>query len=99
MVKFFAPSALALGILGWAITVYITSVLLSGTALETRSCQTGCIQVLFFSGLGIGLLAVVLSGVAAVKQTTARVLSYGALVLALPLFAIYAGIILIGKLA
>lgn len=99
MIKIIAPSALALAILAWALTVFIGSVLLSGTALEDRSCQTACIQMLFFSGFGIGALALILAVVAVSKQAVARVLSYTALILAFPVFAVYAGIVVIGNVA
>lgn len=97
--KLFAPSALALAVIGWLMIFYIGSVLLSGTAPAERSCQTACIQTLFFSGFGVGALALVFAGVAMLKAAAGRVLSYGALLLALPLFAVYAGIVLIGNLA
>lgn len=97
--KFLAPLALVLALVGWALTLYISSVLLSGTELAERSCQTGCIQVLFFSGLGIGAIALVLAGLAVAKQTTARVLSYTSLLLAAGVFAVNSGIVVIGTLA
>lgn len=97
--KLFAPSALALAVIGWLMALYIGNVLLSGTTLAERSCQTSCIQTLFFSGFGVGALALILAGVAVSKAASMRWLSYGGLVLALPLFAIYAGIVVIGNLA
>lgn len=97
--KVAAPAALVLALVGWACTLYIGNTLLSGTALEDRSCQTGCIQWLFFSGFGVGALALALAGLSVTKATAGRLLGIGALVLAAPLFAIYAGIVVIGNLA
>ena len=97
--KFLAPFALVLAVVGWVLTLYIGSVLLSGTALAERSCQTGCIQVLFFSALGVGAVAFILAGVAVFKQTTARVLSYASLVLAAGVLGITGGTAVIGILA
>lgn len=97
--KLLAPSALILAVVGWALTVYVGSVLLSGTTLAERSCQTGCIQVLFFSTLGVGAAAFILAGVAVWKQKTARVLSYTSLILAAGVLGINGGIVVIGVLA
>lgn len=97
--KIAAPIALVLAIFGWGLTFFIGDTLLSGTALADRACQTGCIKGLFFTGFGVGALALLLSGLTLTKQAAGRVLGVGALMLALPLFAIYAGIVVIGNLA
>ncbi len=97
--KIFAPSALLLAISGWALTVFLGGILLSGKAAEERACQTDCVQQLFFSGLGIGVVALTLAVMALVRASTRKLVAYGALIFAAPLFAIYAGIIVIGNLA
>ena len=97
--KIAAPIALVLAVVGWGLTFYIGDTLLSGTALEERACQTGCIKGLFFTGFGVGAVALLLSGLTLTKQAAGRILSAGALLLAFPLFAIYAGIVVIGTLA
>ncbi|MBK1649404.1 hypothetical protein [Rhabdochromatium marinum] len=99
MIKVAAPSALVLAVLGWVLTLFIGMTLLSGTALAERACQTGCIQGLFFSGFAVGAVALLLAALALTKHTAARLLSGAALLLALPLFAVYAGIVVIGTLA
>ncbi|MBK5967980.1 MULTISPECIES: hypothetical protein [Thiorhodovibrio] len=97
--KIAAPIAIVLALVGWGLTFFIGDTLLSGTALEDRMCQTGCIKGLFFSGFGVGAVALVLSGLTLSKRAAGPILSVGALLLALPLFAIYAGIVVIGTLA
>lgn len=97
--KFLAPSALVLAVVAWAFTVYITAVMLSGTPIAERSCQTGCVQVLFFSGLGLGAVALILSGLAVLRYRRARLLSILSLLLGGSVFAVLAGVMLIGILA
>lgn len=99
MVKIAAPSALVLSLIGWALTLTIGMTLLSGTTLEQRACQTDCIKGLFFSGFAVGAVALILAALALSKKVTSRILSFVALALAFPLFAVYAGIVVIGILA
>ena len=97
--KVAAPTALVLAVAGWVLTVFIGNTLLSGIPIEDRACQTGCIQGLFFSGFAVGTIALILSGLSVTKPAAGRIASFAALALALPLFAIYAGIVVIGNLA
>jgi hypothetical protein len=88
--------ALGLSAAGWGLTI------LTGLTLLTRGpdgdCQTACVQVMFFSGVGAGGLGL-LFGLLALRQPRGRPLTYIALALALPLCAILAALILIGVFA
>ncbi|WPL17803.1 hypothetical protein Thiowin_02845 [Thiorhodovibrio winogradskyi] len=97
--KITAPIALVLAMIGWALTLFITYTLLSGVPIEDRSCQTDCIKGLFFSGFAVGAVALILSGLAVATHPAGRIFSVAVLVLTAPLFAIYAGIVVIGTLA
>ncbi len=98
MIKIAAPSALVLAVFGWILTLYITMTMLSGTTLAERSCQTDCIRGLFFSTFALGAFTIGLATLALVKHA-ARIPSIAALLLAVPMFLIYAGIVVIGIFA
>ncbi|MBK1717074.1 hypothetical protein [Thiocystis violacea] len=82
---------------GWMLTLMTATAMLSGS-YEARTCQTECVQTLFFSGMAAGLLGLLL-GLIAIRMSTGRALSQVVLWLAVPLCAIFAAIFLIGTLA
>lgn len=71
----------------WTLTALLTMNLLSGH-FDTRTCQTGCVQTYFFAAAAAGFAALVTGVVSAVSQKT-RVIGIFALILAIPLCAIY----------
>ncbi len=89
--------ALLLTIAGWALTVWTGATLLSGP-YEDRTCQTECVQTLFFSGLAAAIAALLVT-VIALFRPGGRAVTYGVLVLAAPLAAVYTTVILIGNFA
>ena len=94
----YAPiAALLLAILGWALTAVTTTNLLSGH-FDERTCQTACVQALFFGGVAAGVISLIL-GVIGLTRSEGRALTYLALLLAVPLCGIFAGLILIGNFA
>jgi hypothetical protein len=97
--KIAAAIALVLAVIGWGLTFYIGNTMLSGIPLAERSCQTACVQGLFFFGFGLGAVALGVAAMTLIKKGGLQVVNLVALILALPLFAVYAGIVVIGKLA
>jgi hypothetical protein len=94
----YAPiAALLLAILGWALTAVTTIHLLSGH-FDERTCQTACVQAYFFSGVAAGVVSLIL-GLVGLTRPGGRVLTYLALLLAVPLCAVFAGLFLIGNFA
>ncbi|NEX22839.1 hypothetical protein G3480_21475 [Thiorhodococcus mannitoliphagus] len=89
--------SLALGATGWALTVAVTMVMLSGP-FETRTCHTSCVQDLFFSAVAAGFAALLLA-VIAFWRADRGVLTTLALLISGPLCAIFAALVLIGTLA
>lgn len=89
--------ALLLTIIGWVITVLTGITLLSGP-YEGRTCQTECVQIMFFSGLAVTSLALLIA-VFTLLRSTRRGLAYTSVALVFPLGMIYAGLILIGNFA
>ncbi len=86
--------ALVLAVAGWALLIAAGTNMLSGH-FDTRSCQTACVSSLFWGGAaasGLGLL-LSLIGLAAQKG---RGLAALAVVVALPLCGVFAGIVAIG---
>lgn len=69
--------------------------LLSGY-LEDRTCQTDCVRSLFYYAIAAGVSGLLLSFVALIRPH-GRGLSVLALLLALPLCAIFATLFLIGN--
>jgi len=96
-VKVLPLFALLFAITGWILIGWTTVILLSGDD-EGRTCYTDCVQMIFFSGLGAIVVALVVDGFA-LKYSDARALIYTGLGLAAPLGLIYATLILIGVLA
>jgi hypothetical protein len=96
-VKVLPLLALLLTIIGWVITVLTGMTLLSGP-YEGRTCQTECVQLMFFSGLAVTSLALLLA-VFALLRSAGRVAAYLSLALVVPLSMIYAGLVLIGNFA
>ncbi|WP_201246634.1 hypothetical protein [Halochromatium salexigens] len=97
-VKVLPLLALLLMILGWVLTLLTGITLLSGPYEEGRTCQTECVQTMFFSGLGATVVALLIAGLA-LRLSDGRALTYISLVLLVPLGMIYAGLIVIGELA
>ena len=80
---------------GWILAALAATHMLSGY-MDERTCQTGCVQVLFFSALGVGLVALVL-GLMSVFRAQTRIPGGLALLLALPLCGVLGGIVVIGN--
>jgi hypothetical protein len=95
--RFIPLIALLLAGLGWLLTVLTGVNALSGD-FEGRTCQTACLQGLFFGGIAAGVTALIL-GVIGLTKPDGRTLTYVALALALPLCAVFAALILIGNFA
>jgi hypothetical protein len=90
-----ALSALLLSVAGWALTVLTAMNLLSGH-FDDRTCQTGCVQMLFFSSVAAGVGGLVLS-VVGLRRPEGRIMSVAALLMALVLCAIFAVIFIAGN--
>lgn len=93
--KITATLGVVAALLAWTLTVLMTMNLLSGH-FETRTCQTGCVQSYFFSAGAAGFVALVTGLVSAVSPKT-RLIGIFALILAIPLCAIYS-VFLIGMI-
>jgi hypothetical protein len=93
--KLFSPLALLLSVGGWALLALVFINLLSGH-LDQRTCGTDCVQTYFFAATGMGGVALLASLVALFSSGT-RWLSVPALLLALPLCGVIAGLFLIGN--
>lgn len=89
--------AVTLSLAGWVLVIVSAMQLLSGT-FDTRSCQTGCVSIIFWLSVAAGvagLLLGLMSLFANFHNTYARI----SVILGLPLCAIFAGLILIGQFA
>jgi hypothetical protein len=85
--KMTATLGVVAALVAWTLTVLMTMNLLSGH-FDTRTCQTGCVQSYFFSAAATGFVALV-TGLVSVLSPTTRVIGIFALILAIPLCAIY----------
>jgi hypothetical protein len=90
-----ALSALLLTVAGWVLTILTAMNLLSGQ-FDDRTCQTGCVQILFFSGVAAGVAGLVLSAIG-LRRPEGRMMSVAALLLALVLCAIFAVLFIAGN--
>ena len=90
-----ALSALLFTAAGWALTALTVMNLLSGH-FDDRTCQTGCVQALFFSSVAAGVAGLVLGGVG-LRRSDGRILSAVALLLALVLCGIFAVLFIAGN--
>lgn len=88
---------LLLTITAWVLTVMTGAHLISGP-FEDRTCQTECVRMLFFSGVGVTLGAL-LFAIPGLLRPNTRTLTYVVLVLMAPLVAVYATLFLIGNFA
>jgi hypothetical protein len=91
-----ALSALLLTAAGWILTALTVMNLLSGQ-FDDRTCQTGCVQMLFFSGVAAGVAGLVLSGIG-LRRPEGRIVSVIALLMAFVLCAIFAVLFIAGNL-
>jgi hypothetical protein len=87
--------ALVLTITGWVLTALTGMNLLSGY-LDERTCQTDCVQMLFFSAVATGVSGLVLSGISLLRPY-GRMLSVTALLMALALCAVFATLFIVGN--
>jgi hypothetical protein len=87
--------ALLLTLAGWVLTALTTVNLLSGH-FDDRTCQTACVQMLFFSGVAAGVSGLVVSGLA-LRRPEGRIISVLTLLLALALCAIFAVLFIAGN--
>lgn len=97
MKKILALPGILFALAGWALVAASVAAMLSGP-YEGRTCQTACVQWLFFSGTGAAFLGLVL-GISGLRLGWGRVQGLIALWLAAPLCFIVGTIILIGNLA
>jgi len=89
--------ALIMAVAGWVLTVMTGTNLLSGY-LEDRTCQTDCVQSLFYAAVAVGAAGLLLS-LLALMRARGRVLSVLSLILALPLCGIFATLYIVGNYA
>jgi hypothetical protein len=89
--------ALLLTLGGWAMTVMTGTNLLSGH-LDDRTCQTDCVQTLFYSAVALGATGLLFT-LAALLRSKGRMLSIFTLLLALPLCGIFATLYIVGNYA
>jgi hypothetical protein len=90
-----ASSALLVTFAGWALTALTVMNLLSGH-FDDRTCQTDCVQMLFFSGVAAGIGGLVLS-IVSLFRPQGRILGIIALLMALVLCAIFAVLFVAGN--
>jgi hypothetical protein len=69
--------------------------LLSGY-LEDRTCQTDCVQMLFYSAVETGVSGLVLSGISLLRPH-GRIISVTTLLMALVLCSIFATLFIVGN--
>jgi hypothetical protein len=93
--KLTAPLALLLSLGGWVFLVLVFVNLLSGH-LDDRTCGTECVRNYFFGATGLGAAGVLLA-LASLFKPGNRWICAAAVVSALPLAGIIAGIYLIGN--
>lgn len=93
--KLTAPLALLLSLAGWVLLVLVFMNLLSGH-LDERTCATDCVKSYFFGATGLGAVGLLL-GLISLFAPGGRFFSALALVTALPLVGIIAGLFLIGN--
>ena len=86
--KMTATLGIVSALAAWTLTVLMTMNLLSGH-FETRTCQTECVQFYFFAAVAAGFAALV-TGLVSASSPRTRVIGISALVLAIPLCAIFA---------
>lgn len=89
--------ATLLSIGGWVLVGLTVANLLSGS-FDDRTCQTDCVQLMFFGSAAAGVIALLLGLYSALKSD-ARTLSWLSIALALPLCVICGAIVLIGTTA
>jgi hypothetical protein len=87
--------ALLLTLAGWVLTALTAVNLLSGH-FDDRTCQTACVQMLFFSGVASGVAGLVVSGLA-LRRPEGRIIAVLTLLLALALCAIFAVLFIAGN--
>jgi hypothetical protein len=87
--------ALLLALVSWVLMALTGINTLSGH-FDERTCQTACVQTYFFSAVATGGIGLLLALVALVRSDF-RIVTYSALIVALPLCAVFAGLILIGN--
>ena len=92
-----AVIALILTLAGWILTAMTGVNLLSGY-LDERTCQTDCVQELFYSAAAVAVGGLLVSLVA-LMRSHGRLLSVFSLLLALPLCGIFATLYIVGNYA
>ncbi len=65
--KALAPVSIILALVAWALVVVMTMNLLSAHAGPERACATGCIQMFFFSSIGVAVVTVALSALSMMR--------------------------------
>ena len=94
--KAFPPLALVLSLASW-LFISITAINLLSGAMEDRTCQTDCVQMYFFSAVGAGVAALVLSLLALMRNNESS-LAWLALLFSIPLCGIVATLFVIGNM-
>ena len=97
MMKLVAPIALVIGIVAWVFMALTAMNVLSGH-LDTRTCQTDCVQTYFYTAAALGLVGT-LTAVFAYLKTEAKILSIGAFLAAGSVCGLVAGLFVIGNFA
>jgi hypothetical protein len=59
--KALAPVSFIFAVVAWALIVVMGINLLSAHAGPERACDTACIQIFFFSSIGVAVLSVIMS--------------------------------------
>ena len=85
--KISAWLGLLLTVTGWGLFALTAMNLLSGH-LDERSCQTDCVQMMFYSAVVAGFAGLILSGISLIRPPRS-ILGIASTILAFPLCAIF----------
>ena len=81
-------------IISWALAVFLTTQLLSGT-FDQRTCQTACVSMVFWISFAIAIVGLIFS-IGAVSIGKSNVIKTLSLLAVIVLCGIYTTVILIG---
>ena len=87
--------AILLTIIGW-ILMGMTGINLLSGSFEGRSCQTDCVQMLFFSAVALGVIGLILSAIS-LRKPKGRIFSIIALLLSLGLCGVFGMLFVAGN--
>lgn len=89
-------AGLSAGLAGWVLLAQTFTNLLSGY-LDDRTCQTACVQQLYYYAVAAGITGIVLS-ILSLGLSGARAINLIALIIALPLVAVFVALYVMGNL-